>query len=167
MNTVKIEFGVPVDGWLELTISNQSQCIILDISDVSCDSISELAKAVINLQLGSKTEEVEFSLEPDFALWRFISFTDELQIQVFPNSSCGKPFIFKGTREEVLDNLYEALKDFETESFRQSPDDMMHVWSWDFPSTTLNKYSRRRVLSSAPIMTLLPTIGAWNAPYKR
>ncbi|WP_413190351.1 hypothetical protein [Psychrobacter sp. AT9] len=143
MNTVKIEFGVPVDGWLELTISNQSQCITLDISDVPCDSISELAKAVINLQFGSKTEEVEFSLEPDFALWRFISFADELQIQVFPNSSRGKPFIFKGTREEVLYNLYKALKELETESFMQDPDDMMHVWSWDFPSITLNKYSRR------------------------
>lgn len=142
MNVVKIEFGVPDEGWLDVIISNQSQCITLDVSDVPCDSISELAKAVINLQSGSKIEEVEFSLEPDFVLWRFISIGDELQVHVFPNASRDKTFIFTGTREEVLYNLYKALKELETELFRQNSDNMMHVWSWDFPSEILNKYSR-------------------------
>ena len=113
MNAVKIEFGVPNKGWLELTISNRSQCIILNISDVPCDSISELAEAVINLQFGSKTEEVEFSLEPDFALWRFISFEDELQIHVFSNAIRDRPVIFKDNRKKLLNRIYQALKDLE------------------------------------------------------
>ena len=113
MNAVKIEFGVPNEGWLELTTSNRSQCIILNISDVPCDPISELAEAVINLQFGSKTEEVEFSLEPDFALWRFISFEDELQIHVFSNAIRDRPVIFKDNRKKLLNRIYQALKDLE------------------------------------------------------
>ena len=141
MNAVKIEFGVPNEGWLELTTSNRSQCIILNISDVPCDPISELAEAVINLQFGSKTEEVEFSLEPDFALWRFISFEDELQIHVFSNAIRDRPVIFKDNRKKLLNRIYQALKDLEKLPCWQHPDNMMHVWSWDFSGEILNSYT--------------------------
>ena len=113
MNELRIAFGIPSEGWLELTISNQNQRIILDISDVPCDSINELAKTFVNLQSGSKIEEVEFSLEPDFALWRFISFEDEMQINVFPNASRDRPVIFKDNRKKLLNRIYQALKDLE------------------------------------------------------
>lgn len=144
MNDLRIEFGTPTEGWLELTISNQSERITLDISDVPNDPINELANIIVNLQSGNKIEEVEFSLEPEFALWRFILLGEELQIHVFPNASRDKPVIFKGAREKVICRVYKALKDLEALPCWQDPDDMVNVWSWDFPSKTLSKYRNHK-----------------------
>lgn len=140
MNELRIAFGILSEGWLELTISNQNQRITLDISDVPCDSINELAKIFVNLQSGSKIEEVEFSLEPDFALWRFISFEDEMQIHVFPNANRDKPVMFKENREKLLNRIYQALKDLEKLPCWQDHNNMINVWSWKFPSEILNDY---------------------------
>jgi len=114
MSELKFKFGVPEHGWMALSITDGEREEVMEISDVPCNSVLGLADILLSLQSGSKTEEVEFSLEPDFALWKFIDQSGELEIHVFPDSGRDKPSVFKGERRKVINRLYKALRDLES-----------------------------------------------------
>jgi len=71
MNEVKFKFDEPRHGWMDIRISDNDKSISLDISDMPCDSINQLVDVLLGIQSGVISQEVEFSLEPEYARWRF------------------------------------------------------------------------------------------------
>jgi hypothetical protein len=143
MNEVKFKFDTPEHGWMDVSIGDGEREVSLVISDVPCNSLYKLADILLGLQSGSKSEEVEFSLEPDFALWKFITKEQELEIHVFLSSSCNHPVIFSGQRGKVIHRLYKALRDLESLPCWKEPAATSNIWSWEFPSQELNQFSAR------------------------
>ena len=128
---------------MNLNISDGEREVSIVISDVPCNSVYKLANILLSLQSGAKAEEVEFSLEPDFALWRFVGQGSELEIHVFPDSGRDKPSVFKGDRGKVIHRLYKALRDLESLRCWSYPDATSTIWSWEFPSQELNQFRSR------------------------
>lgn len=143
MNELKFIFEAPEHGWMDVTVSDGSKEISLVVSDVPCNSLHKLANILLGLQSGAKSEEVEFSLEPDFALWKFQAKDEELELYVYPNSSGNNPVLFIGKREKVIHRLYKALRDLESLSCWKESNAMSNIWSWEFPSKELNLFSTR------------------------
>ena len=143
MNELKFIFEAPEHGWMDVTVSDGSKEISLVVSDVPCNSLHKLANILLGLQSGAKSEEVEFSLEPDFALWKFHAKDEGLELYVYPNSIGGKPVLFSGEREKVIHRLYKAMRDLESLSCWKEPDAIGNIWSWEFPSKELTLFSTR------------------------
>ncbi|RXJ66515.1 hypothetical protein CS022_24560 [Veronia nyctiphanis] len=104
MNNIRFKFGEPEHGWIGVIVGDSNHEVVLEISDVPCNSLYKLTDVLLELKAGSKFQEVEFSLEPDFALWKFINLGHLLEIHVYPNSSCEEPFVFSGCKDKVLHN---------------------------------------------------------------
>ena len=113
------------------------------ISDVPCNSIYKLADILLSLQSGMQSEEVEFSLEPDYALWKFTIQGNDLELLVFPDSGRDEPIVFKCGKEKLIKRLYKALRDLEALQCWQEPQAINTVWSWEFPSHELNEFKAR------------------------
>lgn len=143
MNDVKFKFAEPKHGWMDVKVSDGEQKISLMVSDVPCDSIYKLAYTLLGLQSGDQSEEVEFSLEPEYALWKFITQNEDIEIHVFPNSNLNNPEIFRGQREKVIKRLYKGLRDLEALPCWKEPDVSSNIWSWEFPSHELNQFKKR------------------------
>jgi len=143
MSELQFKFGVPEHGWMDLSIADGEREVVMVISDVPCNSVCKLADTLLSLQSGSKIEEVEFSLEPDFGLWKFIDIGRELEINVFPGSGRDKPNVFKGERIKVIYRLYKALRDLESLKCWKDPQAIRNTWSWAFPSKELNQFKAR------------------------
>ena len=128
---------------MDASITDGERKVTFLISDVPCNSINKLTNILLDLQSGAKAEEVEFSLEPDFALWRFHAKDEELEVHVFENSNRTDPVIFTGKRKKVIHRLYKALRDLESLQCWKEPAATSNYWSWEFPSQELNKFSMR------------------------
>jgi len=131
-------------GWMHVSISDGSKIVDLVISDVPCNSIYKLADILLNLQSGLLNEEVDFSLEPEYALWKFIVSGDDLKIEVFPDSKCETPIVFIGRKEKTINRLYKGLRDLESNPVWKNTELSNSVWSWDFPSRELNMFKANR-----------------------
>ena len=140
MSDVRFKFGIPRHGWMDVMVSDGEQKISLDISDVPFDSIHDLTGVLLGLQAGMLNEEVKFSLEPEFALWRFTVKGSDLVLEIFPDSGRDSPITFKGQKAEIVKRLYKALRDLESLPCWKNPDNLDPVWSWDFPSSELRKF---------------------------
>ena len=142
MNDVKFKFDEPKHGWMNVRVSDGEHEVSLVISDVPCNSIYKLAYILLSLQSGSQSEEVEFSLEPEYALWKFITQDDDLEIHVFSSSSRNNPKVFRGKRRKVINRLYKGLRDLEALPCWKEPG-TINIWSWEFPSHELNQFKTR------------------------
>jgi hypothetical protein len=143
MNDLNFKFDAPEHGWMDICVADEERKVSLVISDVPCNSIYKLVDILLGLQAGRKSEEVEFSLEPDYALWKFITKGDNLEILVFPSASRNSPNVFRGKREIVIHRLYKALKDLESLQCWKEPSATTKIWSWKFPSQELNKFKAK------------------------
>lgn len=143
MNEVKFEFNAPEHGWMDISIGDGEREVTLVISDVPCNSLYKLADILLGLQSGNMSDEVEFSLEPDFAVWKFMTKENEIEVHVFPNSSCKDSTVFSGERGKVIHHLYKALRDLESLPCWKDPAATSSIWSWEFPSKELNWFNAR------------------------
>jgi hypothetical protein len=143
MNEIYFKFGEPKNGWMELSIIHSDEEVNLVISDVPCDSIYKLADILLSLQAGIGYEEVEFSLEPEYALCKFIVDGNDLTLEIFPESGRKNPVIFKGYKEKVIKRLYKGLRDLESLPAWKGSGSSHEAWSWDFPTSELNKFKER------------------------
>lgn len=125
---------------MDIYISDESKTIALDISDVPCNSIGKLADTLLNLQSGQKNSDVEFSLEPGYALWRFSISDDSINVEVYPDSKCKDPVIFIGNKEKTLHTLHQALRKLEASLSWNDSKLLSSTWSWDFPSKALDVF---------------------------
>ena len=142
---VNFSFGVPEHGWLEFKISDIKNEVVLDTSDVPNNHLQELTIALNRLREGSLQEEVEFSLEPDFALCRFKVNNEFIDIEIYPNGSRLNPIQFSGLRSKVMHSVYKSLRDLESLDIWKHPDCDEKYWSWNFPHSELNAFKNRNV----------------------
>ena len=145
MNQVKFKFGEPQHGWVDFKISDSVHEIILDVSDVPNNCLESLALALNRLQEGSIEQEVEFSLEPVFAILRFNVNRKTLNLEVFPDESRVNSIKFYGPKNKVLHQLYKGLKDLGSLDCWQAKNALENIWSWEFPYKELNEYKEKNV----------------------
>jgi hypothetical protein len=143
MNEVKFKFSTPEHGWMDINVSDGKQEISLEISDVPFDSIYKLASVLLGLQSGLRSDEFEFSLEPGYARWKFISQGNNLELHIFPDSGRDRPIVFASSRGKLLHSLYMGLRDLESLQCWKEQNAGSCVWSWEFPSTELNEFKLR------------------------
>ena len=134
------KFSEPEHGWMIVTVGNPEKELTHDISDVPCNSIENLAIALLKLKKGSKTEKIEFSLEPEFALWVFEVNKQEIILKIYPDSGRDEPVTFRGDKDKILHLIYTSLRDLESYPFWNNADLRDSKWSWEFPSMELNKF---------------------------
>ena len=140
MNDIEFQFSEPDHGWMEVSVKNSDKNVCLAISDAPCDSISKLAQVLLSLQSGSEQEEVEYSLEPEYALWKFVVENEQMTLSVYPDSGRSNPILFTGNKDKILKRLYKSLRDLESMSCWSKPDALETIWSWEFPSRELNEF---------------------------
>ena len=77
-----LQFSQPQHGWIEIEIRTDHGNHKVVASDVPNDCIRELVEATVRLLSGSGSEQVQFSLEPDYATWRLQRLGLELRVAV-------------------------------------------------------------------------------------
>lgn len=103
---------------MEISVSDTEKEVCLIVSHFPMNSIYDLAQALLRLQSGSKIEEVEFSLEPDFALWVLEVIGEKLSLSVYPDSRRARESLSCWNKSDALES----------------------IWSWEFPTRELNEY---------------------------
>ena len=140
MDMMHFKFSEPEHGWMIITVGNSEKELSHDISDVPCNSLESLAIALSKLNKGSKYEKIEFSLEPEYAVWEFEVLEQELILKISPDSSRDENITFRGNKDIILHRIYKGLRDLETYPFWKSTDLRDSKWSWEFPSKELNEF---------------------------
>ena len=137
MEKLNINFGIPEHGWMEIILSSPSAKISSNVSDVPCDSLYSLIKALLQLTEGSNEEIVEWSLEPDYMEWIFKQNGNDIELAVKNPSDSNPTFIYMGEAQKLIHRFYKSLRDLEANQIWQQPDLTERIWSWKFPSSLL------------------------------
>lgn len=133
MEKLNINFGTPEQGWMEILISSPSDEISLNVSDVPCDSLDRLVKLLTRLLEGSTEEVVEWSLEPEYALWLFKRAGDEIELSVKTPGDSLTGFNFRCEASKLIHRIYKSLWDLKVDPVWEDKGVKESAWSWDFP----------------------------------
>lgn len=104
---MKIQFDTPEHGWIRMHLNKFE----LSVSDVPSDSLLMLTRVLGRLLSGSSSEEVEWSLEPEYAKWIFSRKGDELKLQLKTYSKAKPVYVYKAHFEVLIDCIIAALED--------------------------------------------------------
>jgi hypothetical protein len=137
MQKLNISFGKPEHGWMEIVISSPSTKIVSNVSDVPCDSLYGLVKALLRLVEGSNEELVEWSLEPEYMGWIFKQYGNDIEFTVKNPSDLLPTFVYLSEASKLIHCFYNSLRDLEVNQIWQQPDTADRIWSWEFPSSLL------------------------------
>ena len=143
MNKLNINFDTPEHGWMRVNISSPTNSTSLDVSDVPCNSLHDLTKSLINLAEGSSEEKVEWSLEPEYAEWRFVKNNNEIHFTVNIPRQKNPSFEFQCEGSKLVEKIYKSLRDLESKSVWNEPNYLAKIWSWEFPSKLLQDLSSK------------------------
>jgi len=143
MEKLNIKFGTPEHGWMVIDLSSLSDQISSTVSDVPCDSLYELVRALVKLEEGSSEEAVEWSLEPEYVQWVFRRSGCEIEFSVINPDSSTPVFIYKNKASKLIHRFYKSLKDLETNPVWQELDVAERIWSWAFPSSLLSTLKQK------------------------
>ena len=143
MHKIDFYFRKPEHGWMEIKISDNEKEVILDVSDVPCNSIEILISTLFKLLNGSEMEEVEWSLEPNYALWCFLSKRNEIEVHVFPDKAAEESVAFFGEKIKIIRRIYKKLCDLEVIFDNELSNTDSRQWSWDFPRNDLKKLKQK------------------------
>ena len=135
MSKVRVEFSPPRHGWIEVKVSDGSQEVELVVSDVPCDSLSDLVGSLGKLVDGSELEEVEWSLEPEYALWRFKQLDDAIRLEVYPTNNRSNCLVFEEGGLLIVRRIAKGLSDLAVVSEWPQKEVDNRVWSWEFPES--------------------------------
>ena len=139
-----LKFGAPDNGWITLEVDGH----VADVSDVPCDSIYGLCKAILRLSQGSSHEEVEWSLEPEYERWVFCEAGDSFSWTIYRNK---KELVRSWTANRVViaRMISEPLMELYNQSF--TDDCQSSDWSSEFPySLLLRARSKMAEQDAAP-----------------
>ena len=139
MSEASFQFGSPEHGWMTVKASSGDNEVCLDVSDVPCDSLELLTTAILKLAEGSQKQQVEWSLEPEYALWDFETNGDKLKLHIFPNKKNNDKIVVSGEKKRIVRSIFKALSDLQADPCWAEPDASKFVWSWDFPSKALGQ----------------------------
>ncbi len=103
-------------------------------SDVPCDSLYELIKAMNNFLCGSDREVVEWSLEPDYERWIFDRTEGQPMIHIVDSEDVR--WVSVTNAEGIIEMIAGSLEKCYEKAFRSSAT-IGKNWSWDFPLESL------------------------------
>ena len=138
MNVLDLHFGTPEHGWLRVELCSQAAEIVLDVSDVPCDSLQSLVDALLKLSEGSGEEIIQWSLEPEYADWIFRRIDQNIELAVSIPSGAPSRLICICEAQELIHRFYRGLRDLEADPVWRNANLSERIWSWDFPSQLLS-----------------------------
>ena len=136
MYVQKIQFGAPEHGWMEVTFGDRK----IDASDVPCDSLQELVKAMHNFLSGSDQEVVQWSLEPDYERWIFDRTEEQAMFHIVDSDD--KRWVSNTNPEALIGVIANRLNQRYEASFKECPTIHEH-WSWGFPIEGLRSLQKK------------------------
>jgi hypothetical protein len=130
---IRLRFGLPEDGWIQVTLTSRKGTFEVDASDVPGDSLLELAAGALSVaRASSKRCVIHWHLEPEWVQWRIERRGDRISLVV--QERPGGPFakVATGSAEDILVPIWRGLQRLEHD-FGWESDDFRH-WSNPFPS---------------------------------
>ena len=143
MDKMHLQFGTPKYGWMEIQLSSPDKEIMLNVSDVPCDSLNSLIKVLTKLLEGSAEEVVEWSLEPEYAAWTFKRKDNEIELSVSCPAGSTPVLIFKSEAVNMIQRISKSLRELEVNPVWKEDDASERIWSWDFPSNLLKLLEKK------------------------
>jgi hypothetical protein len=141
--SLHVEFGKPLHGWIKVCLRSGGSVLEIDASDVPGDSIADLAAALSFLLKGGSEVTVEFNEEPCESEFRFSQKPFELTLTViqFPDSrrsitSGTGVFEVTGTPLQICVPFWRGLRRLESEI---STADYELGWGRPFPVEKMNE----------------------------
>ncbi len=150
--TIKIEFGSPEDGWLNVALSGACGTVTLDASDVPGDSLLMLANAASNAVDGRGGCEVTWFLEPEEQRWVFLQTAESLSILIH-EAGGEERCIVTGPVGTVCAAIWRALRRLEVDPAWRGAGDG-RAWYHSFPHREveyLGEELRRRRLGGGAL----------------
>lgn len=130
---LRVTFGTPEEGWLEIEVAVWGSVRTLEVSDLG-PCISLLVESLVKLASGStETQEIHWPNEPGYWLWEFAIDGDVLEFSV--TEPLGDPWLaVRVGRKPALRMFCRSLLKLGSQSC-WSEDDT--AWSWEFPYAEL------------------------------
>ena len=145
MDKLHLQFGTPEYGWMEIQVSSPDKEILLNISDVPCDSLNSLIKVLTKLLEGSAEEVVEWSLEPEYAAWTFKRKDNEIELSVSCRVGSTPNLVFQCEAVNMIQRISQSLRELGADPVWKEDDASSRIWSWDFPSILLELLEQKLI----------------------
>ncbi len=132
-----VEIEAPEHGWTHVKLKSGNSFYQFFPSDVPVDSISELAKAIVEILSVNKEATVYWNDEPVVHNFVFKIENEQCDFKVYEvfESIVGEKLIerfsFNGTKQEVLRPFWKALCDLKS---KQSLEEYEAQWNNPFPA---------------------------------
>lgn len=137
MRDFHIEFGAPADGWMTIKVVEGDQEWQRDVSDVPRDSIRSFISSLSMLIQGSTETTVDWSLEPDYAQWRFLKNGSSVDFVIKDSQRANPRLIYRGSVCDVVHRMMKALGDLAAAPCWSDSKRSGAEWSWPFPEPEL------------------------------
>ena len=141
MRKFTLQFGVPKYGWLTVVLTSAAGAIEVVASDISVDSLRELAGGALRIAQGtSDYSEINWFLEPGYLQWCLARDAEEVSLAVQVNLD--EPFLIvaAGTPEDVLTPIWQGLRQLQADCKWDADD--FESWSSTFPSEEVAQLGR-------------------------
>ncbi|MFC5049084.1 hypothetical protein ACFPK9_16010 [Rubritalea spongiae] len=131
----RIIFGQPSHGWMTITVDE----FRFDASDVPCDSLYGLCKALNSILSGSIDASVDWSLEPNYLVWKFTNNTSNCTLIITDHNDTLLASLDAPT-DKLIRSIIEAI--ITIKPFFDLDQDQIN-WSWDYPSDAILNLKNR------------------------
>jgi len=139
---------------MTITVSFGEAKHSFDVSDATVDSLNLLVTALLKLLTGSRREEVEWYLEPEWLSWHFEIHGHLLELQISSTEGPNSPFIISAEKTALISQVAGGLRVLEEQPCWTQPRAGEVVWSWLFPGDTLLEVLRKLTNSRHPNLTV-------------
>ena len=133
----RFKFETPVHGWMTISVSIDEREWSFEVSDAVVDSLDLLSKALLRLHAGSRREEVEWFLEPEWLSWCFAVEGEEVTMECSLENDSEAVFSIQLQRADLLQRMTSALKTLQERTGRTEAGASEKTWSWEFPTKAL------------------------------
>ncbi len=141
---ISLRFGTPHHGWLDVALvhrdeqSGRLDTHAIDVSDVPCDSLAQLADAACSLLEGRDEARVDWSLEPAFDVWLFrLTEPDCVELRIGTESSREAPKLFAvSSASELATAFWRGMRRLESDPIWHDTR-ALEAWSSAFPTEKL------------------------------
>jgi hypothetical protein len=150
IDKMHLQFGTPKYGWMEIQLSSPDKEIMLNVSDVPCDSLNSLVKVLTKLLEGSTEEVVEWSLEPEYAAWTFKRKDNEIELSVSCPVGSTPDLVFQYEAVNMIQRISQSLRELGADPVWKEDDASLRIWSWDFHSILLELLEQKLTNAESP-----------------
>lgn len=137
MRDFDVQFGTPSHGWMSVGIFAGDHHWHADVSDVPCDSLRSLVLSLSMLVQGAYESTIDWSLEPDYAQWRFCRIDTTMELEISKPQSNNLQLLYRGDVSAIVGRLIKGLCDLASNDCWSLADRPTRIWSWGFPKDEL------------------------------